>query len=330
MEKDNKIKNKKNFIIIGVTLVIILIIIGAIYFINSNKEQTVVTDEQENNTNLDSNIANEASTAYEQPENTYTINWSTKEGDKDIYRLSQVSLNALEISPLQLNKVTLDKFIYTLNNNSDDCFSYSKTIEDTGFTGIPYINNDEFDELMDKTIPKGKENKISYYVHLQGALPRFDIEFSLIHPDYLNVDDPDKQTYVMDTDTQVRNWIVKGVRFTGTNVEKEEIELRKNNPSNYCKLDVLDGVDLLDKFKGETTDEITDRYIDTIERAMNLVYTGYSFTDEMEEELHNSMKYLLFEEKTFDKVPENFYYQADDLNLVYFYQEFKKHHLVIQ
>ncbi len=329
MEKDNKIKNKRNFIIIGGILVIIFIII-AIYFISSNKGQLVVSEEQENDINLNSSIVNETSTDYDQSEVPYTINWSTKEGAKDIYRLSQVDLNRLELSPLQLNKVTLDKFIYTLNNNSDGCFSYSKTTEDTGFSGIPYIDNDEFDELINKTIPKGKENKIAYYVHLQGALPRFDIEFSLIHPDYLNVYQPDKQTYIMDTDTQVRNWIIKGVRFTGTNVEKEEIKLRKTNPSNYCKLDVLDGVDLLDKFKGETIDEITDRYIDTIEHAMNLVYTGYSFSDEMNEELHNSMKYLLFEEKTFDKIPETFFYQSDDFNLVYFYQEFKKHHLVIQ
>ena len=86
MEKDSRIKNKKNFIIVGVILVIILIII-AIYFISSNKEQPVVSEDQENNINLNSSIINETTTDYEQPENTYTINWSTKEGDKDIYRL---------------------------------------------------------------------------------------------------------------------------------------------------------------------------------------------------------------------------------------------------
>lgn len=326
MEKDNKIKSKKNFIIIGGILVGILVI--AIYFISSNKEHSVVSQKQDNN--LNSSIIDEVSTDYDQTEDTYTTNWYTEEGDKDIYKLSQMSLTGLEISPLQLNKVTLDKFIYTLNESSDGCFSYTKTVEDTGFSGIPYIDNDDFEELMEMTIPKGKENKICYYVHLKGALPRFDIEFMLVHPDYLNVEEPEKQSYVMYANTNVRNWIVKSVRFTGTNVENEEVELRKNNPSNYCKLDILDGVDLLDKFKGETTDEIADKYIDTIEHAMNLVYTGYAFTDEMKENLHTSMKYLLFEEKTNDKIPEKFFYQADDLNLVYFYQEYKKHHLVIQ
>lgn len=329
MEKDNKIKNKKNFIIIGVILVIILIIV-AIYFISSDKEQPVVSEEQENNINLNSSIINETTTDYEQPENTYKINWTTEESSHGTYKMAEASLSFFEISPLQLNKITLAEFIDTLNESSNNYFSYSKTVEDTGFSGIPYIDNEEFEEIMDMTISKGKENKICYNVHLKGALPRFDITFLIVHPDYLDIENPEKQTYVMDTDTSVRNWIVKSVRFTGTNVEKEEVELRKNNPSNYCKLDVLDGVDLLDKFKGETTDEITDRYIDTIEHAMNLVYTGYSFTDEMKEELHNSMKYLLFEEKTNNKIPETFFYQADDLNLVYFYQEYQKYHLVIQ
>lgn len=329
MEENKKLKNNKKKIIVIGAIVLIIIVFLVIYYIICNQDKTLKNSENKDNLVTNTTI-NEGVTDYEQSEDIYTTNWYAEEGNKDIYKLSQMNLTGLEISPLQLNKVTLDKFIYTLNESSDGCFSYTKTVEDTGFSGIPYLDNDDFEELMEMTVPKGKENKICYYVYLKGALPRFDIEFMLVHPDYLNVEEPEKQSYVMYEDTNVRNWIVKSVRFTGTNVENEEVELRKNNPSNYCKLDILDGVDLLDKFKGETTDEIADKYIDTIEHAMNLVYTGYAFTDEMKGNLHTSMKYLLFEEKTNDKIPEKFFYQADDLNLVYFYQEFQKYHLVIQ
>ena len=308
-------KRKYVVLLICIAIIISIFIVGYLIFHKQKEEDNsinsnVANDFISNNTENQYNVSNKS-------DSTYKINWDNSY-DKFMLRRTQAGLGSLEISSLQLNKVTLESFINKLNSSETNYIKYSPTVEDTGFDGVPYISNEEFVEIMEKFIPKGTTSKISYSVELEGALPRFKIEFLIVHPNYLDIDNPNSKEFVMDEDTYVRNWVIKGIRFYGSKVDSVDVADVENNPSNHCKLDVLNSANLLTKYKGKTEDEIAQNYINSLEEAMEMVYAGYHFSDEMKEKLQVGMKYILFEIKQDGEVPDSFYWHADDLNVVYY------------
>ena len=138
-------KRKYVVLLICIAIIISIFIVGYLIFHKQKEEDNsinsnVANDFISNNTENQYNVSNKS-------DSTYKINWDNSY-DKFMLRRTQAGLGSLEISSLQLNKVTLESFINKLNSSETNYIKYSPTVEDTGFDGVPYISNEEFEEIM--------------------------------------------------------------------------------------------------------------------------------------------------------------------------------------
>ena len=276
MEKDNKMKNKRNFIIIGIIIVVIVGIICAI-FVNKNK--AINTGSNSNNNGIDNtqnNIFNSSKIIWVRNENLKTdSNYSEEE---NTVKTTNVNIDSL-------TNITLEEFINKWSNSD-----YNSNF----ITLYPIENEISYGEIKkDEMLWSTRD------IYLKGVLPGFEMRFTIKHPDYLSEDFLGVNNY----DINVKDFIITNIQFEGNmfyqNLRKEyEKDFNEYASSDYDILaekyssddrayieDVYDKFYLVDPETTRTEEEITDTIINSIEEIMSWVYKDYKFTDEIKQDL---------------------------------------------
>ena len=292
MEKDNKMKNKRNFIIIGIIIVVIVGIICAI-FVNKNK--AINTDSNSNNNGVDNtqnNIFNSSKITWVRNENLKTdSNYSEEE---NTVKTTNVNTNSL-------TNITLGEFINKWTENSDTNFLSAYPLENM-------INPAEIrkNEMMWSTR--------DFYI--KGVLPGFEMRFTAKHPDYLE----ENFLGASEKDINVSDFIITNIQLEGNMgymndknkfsnaVDEYYTENNITRLSNYDQADTYYYADMdnlfgiIDPENKRTEDEIISQTVDSIEETFSYVYKDYYFSDELKEDLIkilNRMYYVSTDSETY-------------------------------
>ena len=292
MEKDNKMKNKKNFIIIGIIIVVIIGIICAI-FVNKNKS-TNTSNISNNNVvgNSENNIFSSSKISWVRNENLKTDSNSSDE--ENTVKTTNVNTNSL-------TNITLGEFVNKWTENSETNFLSAYPLEDM---------------VEPAEIKKGEMLWSTRDFYIKGVLPGFEMRFTAKHPDYLEEDFLGNS----EKDINVSDFIITNIQLEGNMGYMNEKERFSNavdayysennitSLSNYDQADTYYYADMdnlfgiIDPENKRTEDEIISQTVNSIEETFSYVYKDYYFSDELKEDLIkilNRMYYVSTDSETY-------------------------------
>lgn len=273
MEKDNKIKNKRNFIIIGIIMLVIIGVISAI-LLNKNKVINIGNNYNKNVVdNKQNNIFNSSKITWVRNESLKTD--SNASDEENTVKTTNVNINSL-------TKITLREFANKCTENSE-----------TNFVSVlPLENVVEFSEI--------KKDEVLWSTrdfYIKGVLPGFEMRLTAKHPDYLDED----FFGVNKKDISVGDFIITNIQFEGNMNHLQESYLvsigkvQRDADDSFYLSDMYDAFSRIDPETRRTSEEIIDQTINSIEQVMSWIYKDYHFSDEIKTDLHTILNCMYFD-----------------------------------